>query len=168
MIGRRKEKRSYSLKTRLTRLCVAALSFMFSQLRRIRASTLLMCWRNMRRDYISIAEKHATNEIFDEMNGLIFFLQPTSQCLHGVQKHESRHQLQKLAPEGNFRGHYYCWILLKSQGTYPLTRNRVIIIWSVGVWSGDVPTDSWKSAANEKQKEGLIWTIENAIYTYYQ
>jgi hypothetical protein len=33
----------------------------------------------MRRDYISIAEKHATNEIFDEMNGLIFFLQPVAQ-----------------------------------------------------------------------------------------
>lgn len=38
-----------------------------------------MYWRNLRRDYIGISRKVKMNETFDEMNGLIFFLQAAAQ-----------------------------------------------------------------------------------------
>ena len=44
----------------------------------LQSSTLLMCWRNLRRDYKVISRKSKMNEIIDEMNGLIYFLQPVA------------------------------------------------------------------------------------------
>lgn len=45
-------------------------AYTFGEMHRSRISTLPMYWRNLRRDYISIADKHAANEIFDDLNGL--------------------------------------------------------------------------------------------------
>jgi hypothetical protein len=47
------------------------------------------------------------NEIFDEMNGLIFFIQAAAQQLQGVQKHESRHQLQTFELSGKTGSSFY-------------------------------------------------------------